>query len=135
MKEQFFRISAWTIVLVFLAAIVIALVLLMYIPTKAHDAPSGHPYPPICCSPENDKQLCHPVDCEEISDQDEKGGYRWKNLTFDSSRVFATFDDQCHVCNTKGSDDTPAFGLCLMIRRSAWQDNLNRWARMYERRR
>ena len=98
--------------------------------TLIHSAPSGIVYPPICCSPSTDAQLCHPIDCEEISETAD--GYRWRNLKFDKTRVFASFDDQCHACNSTDSGK-PTYGYCLMIRQSAWQDNLRRWARMYER--
>ncbi len=120
--------SRWAVavVIVLLAAVLFCVLLIR---AFAHDAPSGHKYPEICCSPETDSQLCHPVDCEEVGEDAE--GYQWRNLKFDKNRVFASFDDQCHVCNSTDNGN-PAFGFCLLIRQTAWQQNLNRWARMYD---
>lgn len=101
----------------------------------AHDAPSGNRYPPICCSPDDHQQLCHPIDCDEVG-QDEHGLYRWRNLSFEHQKVFSTFDNQCHVCNTWDRKDgerlEPAYGFCLMIRNTVDQNAAIKWTVMYD---
>jgi hypothetical protein len=78
-----------------------------------HDAPSGWQYPSNCCG----GQDCHPVDCEEIS-EDADGVYHWRNLVFPHNVAQPTQDRNCHVCH-QIEDGKPAVGRCLFIRQSA----------------
>lgn len=99
-----------------------------------HDAPSGHTYPPACCSPDDHSQLCHPVECDEIG-QDDQGRYRWRNLTFKRENVFSTFDNQCHVCNSwdwLNGEKHPTYGFCVMIRSTVDQNAAIKWTVMYD---
>lgn len=98
-----------------------------------HDAPSGNTYPQACCSPDDQSQLCHPIDCDEIG-EDEHGRYRWQNLTFAREKVFSSFDDQCHACHSYDWQDGqkhPSYGYCLMIRNSVDKGAAIKWTAMY----
>lgn len=62
---------------------------------QAHKAPSGWEYPKNCC---NDGD-CKPVPCDELVEMP-SGSIIWKKegWTFQKGRVFASGDDECHVC-------------------------------------
>jgi hypothetical protein len=115
-RETTFWIT-FSIVMLFLAAF---LVLLIVLPAHGHDAPHNFTprpkfiYPPECCSPNDESQICHPVSCEEIS-LNADGYYTWSGLVFAPGHVHPTQDDQCHACNSTDGGK-PVHPYCLFIR-------------------
>lgn len=61
-------------------------------PALAHDW-----YPPGCCHGTDVGGDCHPVACEELSEQND-GAWKWRGYTFSKDRVHPSQDKTCHVC-------------------------------------
>ena len=81
------------------------------LPARAHDAPSGWPYPFECCSG---------VDCRPIKASQVRAGYdgylirsSGEVVVYSDSRVRRSPDDAFHWCSNGGRDDGRT--ICLFV--------------------
>jgi hypothetical protein len=61
-------------------------------PAEAHSW-----YPAGCCNGDDMGGDCHPVPCEELSEQND-GGYHWHGFNFTPAQIHPSQDKHCHVC-------------------------------------
>jgi hypothetical protein len=79
--------------LVVLVAVPLLLIVFMRAP-RAHDAPSGWPYPKDCCS--DTGRECRRVSCLAISER--RDGWYYNGMVFTGMMLRQSGDSDCHAC-------------------------------------
>jgi hypothetical protein len=83
-----------TVTFLFVVPVAICFWLLFNPSARAHDAPSGWPYPKDCCS--QDGRECSRVSCLAISE--DRNGWHYNGMVFTKQMLRPSGDTDCHVC-------------------------------------
>lgn len=97
---------------------------------RAHNSPSGKPYPGDCCQGDNHTGMCHPVECDQLEQQGDRivwkppDGRPASEVVFQANRLRPSFDQFCHVCVEGGKDGSAYASMsyvahCVYLRQSA----------------